>query len=245
MDLSMPSGYESSYSNRLDPHDEADDGFPEKARRPVSDEQTLLKRRRAPPKKSGGVFDTVRLGLRALIFLLDLSILALLAHGVGIWQKTHNSLDRNEDGWVRTRWPTIQMLSTWIMLGVAAFASFVQFVALVTRLAFFRPMREGMVHTGAVLASSGLVIMGWIAATVYLIVDKEVLRKNHWDLWSWSCQNKSRQSYIPWGSLCTEMTYTFAAGLVVIALEIIGMVIFVMSLRGMNARGNYNRASLT
>ncbi|KAF9769982.1 hypothetical protein IL306_012518, partial [Fusarium sp. DS 682] len=103
MDLSIPSGYE-SYSNRLDPHDEADDGYTGKTLRPVSDEHALLKKRHAPQNKSGSVFDVIRLGLRVFILLFDLSILSLLVHGVNVWKTTHNSVDRNEDGWVRTRW---------------------------------------------------------------------------------------------------------------------------------------------
>ncbi|KAM0206208.1 hypothetical protein ACHAQI_008507 [Fusarium lateritium] len=244
MDLSTPSGYE-PYSNRLDPHDEADDGFVEKAPPPVSDEQGLLKQRRAPQTKSAGTFDSIRLALRTLILLLDLSILGLMVHGVVVWQTTHNSVDRNEDGWVRTRWASIKMLSTWLMLAIGAFASFVQLVALATRLSFFRSMRDGSLHTAAVLASSGVVIGGWIAATIYLIVDKEVLRNNHWDLWSWSCRNSSRQSYIPWAGLCTEISFTFVAGLVVVVLESLNLGFFVVSLRGMNILGKYSRASLT
>ncbi|CAF3506584.1 unnamed protein product [Fusarium graminearum] len=160
MDLSIPSGYE-SYSNRLDPHDEVDNGHAEKAARLSSDEQTLLKQRRAPPKPKGGALDTIRLALRVLTLLVNLSILGLLAHGVDL-----------------------------------------------------RSMRDGVVHNVTVFVSSGIVIAGWIAATVYLIVDKEVLQNNHWDLWSWSCQNRSRQSYIPWASLCTEMngvTYAWSS----------------------------------
>ncbi|KAF4956715.1 hypothetical protein FSARC_11483 [Fusarium sarcochroum] len=241
MDLSTPSGYD-SYSNRLDPHDEADDGYVEKAPRPDSDQQALLKQRRAPQSKKGSAFDVIRLSLRVLILLLDLSILSLLVHGVNVWKTTHNSVDRNEDGWVRTRWASIKMLSTWLMLAIAAFASFVQMVALATRLSFFRSLRDGSVHTGAVLASSGVVIAGWIAATIYLIVDKEVLQNNHWDLWSWSCRNSSRQSYIPWASLCTEISYTFAAGLVVVVLESFNLVFYVVSLRGINILGKYSRA---
>ncbi|RGP62925.1 hypothetical protein FSPOR_8908 [Fusarium sporotrichioides] len=244
MDLSIPSGYE-SYSNRLDPHDEVDNGHVEKAARMSLDEQALLKQRRAPPKSKGGALDSIRLALRVLILLLNLSILGLLAHGVNVWQTTHNSIDRNEDGWVRTRWPSIKMLSTWLMLAMAIFASVVQLVALVTRLSFFRSMRDGAVHNVAVFVSSGVVIAGWIAATIYLIVDKEVLRNNHWDLWSWSCQNSSRQSYIPWASLCTEMTYTYAASMGVMLLEIVTLVLFITSLRGMNILGKYNRASST
>ncbi|WXC54044.1 hypothetical protein SNK03_000049 [Fusarium graminearum] len=135
MDLSIPSGYE-SYSNRLDPHDEVDNGHAEKAARLSSDEQTLLKQRRAPPKPKGGALDTIRLALRVLILLVNLSILGLLAHGVNVWQATHSSIDRNDDGWVRTRWPSIKMLSTWLMLAVSIFASVVQLVALATRLSF-------------------------------------------------------------------------------------------------------------
>ncbi|KAF5687011.1 hypothetical protein FDENT_5566 [Fusarium denticulatum] len=243
MDLSAPSGYE-SYSNRLDPHDDFDNGYVEKSPRPVSDTQRLLKQRRAPQTKGASIFDTTRLALRVLILLLDLSIMSLLIHGVNVWKTTHNSLDRNEDGWVRTRWASIKMLSTWLMLAIAAVASFIQIVALATRLSFFRSMRDGLIHTSAVLASSGVVIAGWIAATVYFIVDKEVLRNNHWDLWSWSCRNSSRQSYIPWAGLCTELSYTFIAGLVVIVLEIVSLVVFIIALRGINILGKYNRASL-
>ncbi|KAG9494867.1 hypothetical protein J7337_013096 [Fusarium musae] len=243
MDLSAPSGYE-SYSNRLDPHDEFDNEYVEKSPRPVSDTQRLLKQRRAPQTKGASIYDTTRLALRVLILLIDLSILSLLIHGVTVWKTTHNSVDRNEDGWVRTRWASIKMLSTWLMLAIAAFASFIQIVALATRLSFFRSMRDGLIHTSTLLASSGVVIAGWIAATVYFIVDKEVLQNNHWDLWSWSCRNSSRQSYIPWAGLCTELSYTFIAGLVVIVLEIISLVLFIIALRGINILGKYNRANL-
>ncbi|KAJ4016214.1 hypothetical protein NW752_003337 [Fusarium irregulare] len=238
MDLSVPSGYE-SYSNRLDPHDEVEE---EKTPRHVSDEQALLKQRRAPPKSAGSL-DTVRLSLRVLILLVNLSILSLLAHAVNVWKTTHNSVDRDENGWMRTRWATIDMLSTWLMLAMASFASFVQVLALATRLGFLRSMRDGAMHTVAVLISSGINIAGWIAVTIYFIVDKEVLRNNHWDLWSWTCQNNSRQSYIPWAGLCTELTYTFTAGLGVMVLESVCLAAFVVSLRGMNILGKYNRAS--
>ncbi|KAG8664192.1 uncharacterized protein FPOAC1_013899 [Fusarium poae] len=217
MDLSEPSGYE-SYSNRLDPHDEVDNAHVEKAARLSSDEQALLKQRRAPPKSKGGALDSIRLALRVLILLerrwLGENSMALYQDAVNVAHA-----------------------------GYGHFAPVVQIVALVTRLSFFRSMRDGAVHNVAVFVSSGLVIAGWIAASVYLIVDKEVLKNNHWDLWSWSCQNNSRQSYIPWASLCTEMTFTYAASLGVMLLEIVTLVLFVASLRGMNILGKYNRAS--
>ena len=139
MDLSVPSGYE-SYSNRLDPHDEVEE---EKTPRHVSDEQALLKQRRAPPKAAGSL-DTVRLSLRVLILLVNLSILSLLAHAVNVWKTTHNSVDRDENGWMRTRWATIDMLSTWLMLAMASFASFVQVLALATRLGFVSHLETSM-----------------------------------------------------------------------------------------------------
>lgn len=134
MDLSVPSGYE-SYSYRLDPHDEVDDSYAAKAFHPVSDQQVLLRRRHAR-NKGRRTFDTIRLCLRVLILLLDLSILSLLIHGVNVWETSHNSVDRNEDGWMRTRWASVKMLSTWLMLAIAAFASFVQMVAIATHLSF-------------------------------------------------------------------------------------------------------------
>ncbi|KAH7239422.1 hypothetical protein BKA59DRAFT_444094 [Fusarium tricinctum] len=242
MDLSVPSGYE-SYSNRLDPYDEVYESYAAKAFRPVSDQQVLLRRRYAR-NESWGTFDTVRLCLRVFILLLDLSILSLLIHGVNIWDITYHSVDRNEDGLTRTQWASVKMLSTWLMLAIAAFASFVQMVAIATYLSFPQSLRDGWVHIGAVLASSSIVIAGWVAATVYLIIDKEVLQNNHWDLWSWSCQNRSQQSYIPWASLCIEISYTFIAGLVVIVLEIISLVLFIISLRGVYIVGKYSRASI-
>ncbi|EWZ00081.1 hypothetical protein FOYG_03991 [Fusarium oxysporum NRRL 32931] len=172
MDLSVPSGYE-SYSYRLDPHDEVDDGYAAKAFRPVSDQQVLLRRRHVRNKRRE-TFDAVRLCLRIFILLLDLSILSLLIHGVNIWETTYTSVDRNEDGWTRTQWASVKMLSTWLMLVIAAFASFIQMVAIATHLSFPQSLRDGWVHTGAVLASSGITIAGWVAATVYLIIDKEL-----------------------------------------------------------------------
>ncbi|KAF5550141.1 hypothetical protein FPHYL_9463 [Fusarium phyllophilum] len=196
MDLSVPSAY-GSYSNRHDPHDEVDEVYAEKEFHPASDQHVLLRRRHARNKRRGA-FDTVRLCLRILILLLDLSILSLLIHGVNTWD---NSVDRNKDGW-KTQ---VNMFSTWLMLAIAVFASFVQVIAIATHLSLPPSLRDGWVHTIAVLASSGTVIAAWVIATIYLIIDKEVLQSNS-DLWSWSCQNMSRQSYTPWATLCIEMS---------------------------------------
>ncbi|KAF5723303.1 hypothetical protein FMUND_1937 [Fusarium mundagurra] len=194
MDLGVPSAYE-SYSNRLDPHDEVEDCYDAKEFHPVSDQHVLLRRRRARNKRRGA-FDTVRLCLRILILLLDLSILSILIHGVNTWDK---SVDRNEDDW-----RAVNMFSAWLMLAMAVFASLVQVIAIATRLSLPQSLRDGWVHTVAVLTSSGTVIAAWVAATIYLIIDKEVLQSNS-DLWSWSCQNMSRQSYTPCATLCIEM----------------------------------------
>ncbi|KAM5528200.1 hypothetical protein FOXYSP1_19469 [Fusarium oxysporum f. sp. phaseoli] len=183
MGLSVPSGYE-SYSYRLGTHNKVNDSYAAKAFRPVSDQQVLLRRRHAGNKRRG-TFDTVRLCLRIFILLLDLSILSSLVQGV-----KDNSVDRNKDGWTRTRWASVKMLSTWLVLAIAAFASFVQMIAIATHLSFPQSLRDGWVHTGIVLASSDITITGWVAATVYLTVDREVLRDSHRDLWSWSCQNR-------------------------------------------------------
>ncbi|KAF5628104.1 uncharacterized protein FTJAE_8979 [Fusarium tjaetaba] len=229
MDLSVPPAYE-SYSNRLDPHDEVDDDLTVKSYHPVSDQHVLLRRRRARNKRRGA-FDTVRLCLRILILLLDLSILSLLIHGVNVWDKSGN---RNEDGW-----RAVNMFSTWLMLAIAVFASFVQIIAIATHLSLPQSLRDGWVHSVAVLASSGTVIAAWAIAAIYLIIDKEVLQSNS-DLWSWSCQNRSRQS---WATLCIEMSYTFIASLVVIVFEIVGLALYIISLRGVYIVGKYSRAS--
>ncbi|KAF5249648.1 hypothetical protein FANTH_4956 [Fusarium anthophilum] len=207
MDLGVPSAYE-SYSNRLDPHDEVDDDYAAKEFQSVSDQHVLLRRRHARNKRRGA-FDTVRLCLRILILLLDLSILSLLIHGVNIREKTYNSVDRNEDGWGTQR-ASVNMFSTWLMLAIAVFASFVQMIALATHLSLPQSLRDGWVHTVAVLASSGTVIAAWVIATIYFIVDKEVLQGD-WDLWSWSCQNRSGHSSGPWVTLCIEMMSTSKA----------------------------------
>ncbi|CAG7556373.1 unnamed protein product [Fusarium equiseti] len=241
MDLDAPFGYE-SYSNRFDPHYEVDDSYAEKAFYPDSD-QTVLLRRRHLRNKRRGKFDTARLCLRVLILLLDLSILGLLIHGLSVWEREHESVNRKGDDWTRTQWSSVKMLSAWLMLAIAIFASLVQTAAIATRLILPQSLRDGWLHTGAILASSGVVIAGWVAATVYLIIDKAVLQNSHWDLWSWSCQNRSQQSYIPWESLCIEISYTFGAGLAVIILEIISLALFIISLRGVYIIGKYNRAS--
>ncbi|KAF5689034.1 hypothetical protein FDENT_4536 [Fusarium denticulatum] len=174
MDLGVPSTYE-SYSNRLDPHDEVDDDYAAKEFHSASDQHVLLRRRRARNKRRGA-FDTVRLCLRIFILLLDLSILSVLIHGVNVWGKTYNSVDTNEDGW-----RSVNMFSTWLMLAIAVFASFVQIIAIATHLSLPQSLRDGWVHTVAVLASSGTVIAAWVIATIYLIIDKEVLQSD-WDL---------------------------------------------------------------
>ncbi|RBR16400.1 hypothetical protein FVER53590_27536 [Fusarium verticillioides] len=229
MDLSVPPAYE-SYSNRLDPHDEVDDDYGTKTFHPVSDQHVLLRRRRARNKRRGA-FDTVRLCLRILILLLDLSILSLLIHGVNVWDKSGS---RNEDGW-----RAVNMFSTWLMLAIAVFASFIQVIAIAAHLSLPQSLRDGWVHTVAVLASSSTVIAAWVIATIYLIIDKEVLQSNS-DLWSWSCQNRSRQS---WATLCIELSYTFIASLVVIVFEIAGLALYIISLRGVYIVGKYSRAS--
>ncbi|KAF5675882.1 hypothetical protein FCIRC_7255 [Fusarium circinatum] len=203
MDLGVPSAYE-SYSNRLDPHDEVDEDYAAKAFLAVSDQHVLLRRRRARNKRRGA-FDTVRLCLRILILLVDLSILSLLIHGANTWEITYNSVDRNEDG-RGTQRASVNMFSTWLMLAIAVFASFVQIIALATHLSLPQSLRDGWVHTVAVLASSGTVIAAWVIATIYLIVDKEVIQSD-WDLWSWSCQNRSGHSSGPRVTLCIEMTH--------------------------------------
>ncbi|KAG5655680.1 hypothetical protein KAF25_009179, partial [Fusarium avenaceum] len=241
MDLSVPSSYE-SYSNRPDPYCEVDDSYAAKAFHPVSEQQVLLRRRHTGNKRRG-TFNTVRLCLRIFILLLDLSILSLLIHGVNTWVTTYDSVDRKEDSWTRTQLSSVKMLPTWLMLASVSFASFVQMVAIATHLSFPQSMRDGWVHTCTVLASSGVVIADLVAATVYLIVDKAVLRNSHWDLWSWSCQDRSRHSYNPWESLCIEISYVFIAGLVVIVLEIISLTLFIISLRGVYVIGKYSRAS--
>ncbi|KAF5625029.1 hypothetical protein F52700_9404 [Fusarium sp. NRRL 52700] len=171
MDLGVPSAYE-SYSNRLDPYADIEDDYPTKSFHHVSDQHVLLRRRRARNKRRGA-FDTGRLCLRILILLLDLSILSLLIHGVNTWEKTYDSVDRNED---EDGWRMVNMFSTWLMLAIAVFASFVQIIAIATRLSLPQSLRDGWVHTVAVLISSGTVITAWVTATIYLVIDKEVLQ---------------------------------------------------------------------
>ena len=130
MDVGVPFNYD-SYSNRFDPHEEVDDSYAEKAFCPDSD-QTVLLRRRHIRNKRRGAFDTARLCLRVLILLLDLSILGLTIHGLNVWDRKPESVDRNGDGWMRTQWSSVKMVPTWLMLAIATFASFVQTVAIAT-----------------------------------------------------------------------------------------------------------------
>ena len=130
MDVGVPFSYD-SYSNRFDPHDEVDDSYAEKAFWPDSD-QTVLLRRRYVRNKRRGAFDTARLCFRVLILLLDLSILGLTIHGLNVWDRKPESVDRNGDDWTRTQWSSVKMVPTWLMLAIAILASFVQTVAIAT-----------------------------------------------------------------------------------------------------------------
>lgn len=139
MDLTTASAFE-SYSNRFDPHEEVDDDYPAKTFHPASNQHVLLRRRRARNKRRGA-FDTVRLCLRILTLLLDLSILSVLIHGVNTWEKRSNTVDRNEDGWGTQR-ASVNMFSTWLMLAIAVFASLVQIVAIATHLSLVSSRKD-------------------------------------------------------------------------------------------------------
>ncbi|KAJ4188930.1 hypothetical protein NW755_006430 [Fusarium falciforme] len=237
MDLNVESAYEPySHQGRFN---EAEHGSGDKLFAAISDQQLLLKRKKAD-KGTQRTIEGLRLVLRVLELLLDLSTLALMLHAAIVWWTTRNKIVDNGSGWRIVQWPHTDMRPTWTMMGVAVGTTLAHVVSLITQCRKFRSMREGAWRTRAVYARSTFITAAWSAALAYFKMSNENAKKTrHWDLWSWTCNVRDEQGEIPWNSLCTEMNYCFIACLVAVPMEVIGLIIFILSRLRSKRRGKY------
>jgi hypothetical protein len=65
-------------------------------------------------------------------------------------------------------------------------------------------------HTVGVFISSAILILFWIAAMIYfkLAITKDK-SKAMWDIWTWSCHERSVKGEIPWNILCILQVRTY------------------------------------
>ncbi|KAF5002986.1 hypothetical protein FDECE_10460 [Fusarium decemcellulare] len=243
------SAYEPYAYNGQFREDDTNQGFGDKLIAASSDVEMLLQhdRRlqqpRPPPRQSRLNPQNIRLAIRFIELLLDLSTVALHTYAASVWWKTRDNLVDNNAGQKVVQWPHTNMWPTWTMLGTGAVTALSHILSFLTYLAKFRRMRQGAWRSRAVYAKSVLVSVGWSAALAYFKMSSvQGPKTRHWDLWSWSCHVKDEQGDIPWNALCTEMNYTFNACVVVVPLEIMGLLVYIFAQRKSKRRGKYQRA---
>lgn len=126
----MESAYE-PYSNQ-GRFDEAEDGSGDKLFAAISDQQLLLKRKKADPGTQRTI-EGLRLVMRVLELLLDLSTLALMIYSAVVWWTTRNKMVDNGSGWRVVQWPHTDMRPTWTMMGVAIGTTLAHVISLLTQ----------------------------------------------------------------------------------------------------------------
>ena len=112
----MESAYE-PYSHQGRLH-EPDHGSGDKLFAAISNQQLLLKRKKAD-QGTQRTIEGLRLVLRVLELLLDLSTLALMLHAAIVWWTTRNKIVDNGSGWT--------------MMGVAVGTTLAHVVSLITQ----------------------------------------------------------------------------------------------------------------
>lgn len=130
MDLNMESAYE-PYSHQGRFH-EAEHRSGDKLFAAISDQQLLLKRKKAD-QGTQRTIEGLRLVLRVIELLLDLSTLALMLHAAIVWWTTRNKIVDNGSGWRVIQWPHTDMRPTWTMMGVAVGTTLAHVVSLITQ----------------------------------------------------------------------------------------------------------------
>ncbi|OAP55712.1 hypothetical protein AYL99_09864 [Fonsecaea erecta] len=218
-----------------------------------ADDETLLKREKdsrqlgsssLPGRDAGGFgkkrapharFQPARTVLRILSLVLAISVLGIQAYSVYIWLKTREQRTQNTKTRIQTRiWAFLDPWPTWVMLGAAV-------VAIVTHLTAFGSLcgccasaRKGASHVWAVYVSSTIMLLVWIAAVIqFKIVDNMGSKKTKWDIWSWTCyKHSTKDGAVAWNALCVENNYTFFAGIAILVLEGLGVILFIISQRG-------------
>lgn len=87
--------------------------------------------------------DYVRTALRVLALLIAVSVLGIQAHTAFTWMDTRNETYYNSSTGFRTRsWAIIEGWPTWLMLGVAAFGTLVQALALTSLCSCVSPQKR-------------------------------------------------------------------------------------------------------
>jgi hypothetical protein len=75
----------------------------------------------------------VRVTIRLLTFIIDASIVGVLAHSAAVWYSTRNAILKQPHGFRMRAWPArMDLVPTWVMLAVGAIAIFVQIIALLS-----------------------------------------------------------------------------------------------------------------
>lgn len=76
---------------------------------------------------------TVRVVIRLLALVVAASIIGVLAHATGVWFTTRDVVQQRPNGIRQRAWPLhIDLWPTWVMLGAAIIAIFIQIVSLLT-----------------------------------------------------------------------------------------------------------------
>lgn len=195
-------------------------------------------------RKSGGALEHMRTALRALILALAISIVGIQAHAVSVYFSTRDEeVETGPQSQFRMmQWAVLNLRPTWLALAVAAAAAVVQFIALLSICTWLNKIRDGRLHVFSVYLSSTVFMAAWIASVVFFRVSSsQGSKRNTWDLWSYTCYNKSRTGNVPWSGLCIEMEYTWIASVVAAVAEILNYVFFVITQR--RGHGSYKKVS--
>jgi hypothetical protein len=90
---------------------------------------------RNPQRKALAVPHSVRVVIRIFSLATAASIIGILGHALTVWFGTRNVVQQQPSGIRQRAWPAhIDLWPTWVMLGAAAIAVFIQIVSLLTLL---------------------------------------------------------------------------------------------------------------
>ncbi|KAF4633703.1 hypothetical protein G7Y89_g4415 [Cudoniella acicularis] len=187
----------------------------------------------------------VRVIIRIFALIVAASITGVLGHAAAVWFSTQNVIQQQDGGYRQRAWPAnLDLWPTWVMLGAAVVAIFIQLLSLLTLCGCFHRLHESHLRNWAVFFTSLLGIAAWIVAAVYFKT-QDTKGKTSWDLWSWSCSHKSLENgKMSFETMCVEMNFTFYASIVVAVLEIASLAIFGRILRKGRKVRQYSRITV-
>ena len=88
---------------------------------------------RKPERKARAVPHSIRVVIRIFSLAAAASIIGILGHASSVWFATRNVVQQQPTGIRQRAWPAhIDLWPTWVMLGAAAIAVFIQIVSLLT-----------------------------------------------------------------------------------------------------------------